>query len=805
MIQEYGKTPMGKHIIDSFKGDLVTKANGKGLVNFCTIIKSIDAGKISCTIKSYGIEQHIQAVWDSYWKDFNYSCDCKRYRELDSHRNTECKHIAALRFTLAKQVDAEPDYLNDIISARLENWSYRLIFDPDVTNANDIFFKLTVKIVKYDGSVIPYQQAIKMNHEVSEIYYLILNKYFPELTNDAYIQSGHLLEFMKNQHTVSSRAIEVVVPKEFYRKAVVHLQVKSDSFQKDGNVSFFKLNELLKWHWSIIIDDEELNREEFEKLLIQKEEIVQFRDKYIRIDVTVLAKIIEKIKGKQTPDENDFLQAYFSGNMNLTSEEQNLINKKFINCDFPVPISLHATLRPYQIQGYNWICSNLLSGFGCILADDMGLGKTIQAITVLLQFKEQGFAPNKNIIIVPAALLENWEMEIHKFASSITVARYHGQGRDLDIPCEVLLTTYQTIVRDETLLSEYTFSIMIVDEAHLMKNANTKATKTIKKLKATYRLALSGTPVENHLEDMRSLFDFVLPGYLGDASQFSKLYQIPIEQYHDKEIAEHLQKITQPFLLRRLKTDKNIITDLPDKIITNEYAVLEKDQLALYQKIVDMTLKKSQEIKEPSKRTALVLGLLTSLKQICDHPRIYDKESPAISELSGKAILMVTLLEEILENNEKVLIFSQYVETLECLREIITNELNEKVLLYHGSMSQNERSEALNSFQTSPEYKIFLISLKAGGLGLNLTAASRIIHYDLWYNPAVENQATDRAFRIGQKRNVFVHRFIVKNSFEEKIDDMLSHKKDLIEMGVASGESWIARMSNDELKILFER
>jgi SNF2 family DNA or RNA helicase len=725
---------------------------------------------------------------------------------LDNYRHTECKHIAAFRFALAKQVDAEPDYLNNIVPQRLDDWWYRLIFEPNEINADNISFKFTVEIINVDnGTVIPYQQAIKMNYEVSEIYYPILDKYFPEIRNNSYIQSANLIEFMKNKHTVSGRAIEVIVPKEFYRKAVVRLYIKSALFQKSSTVSFFKLNELLKWHWSIAIEDEELNKEEFEKMLLQKEEIVKFRDKYIRIDASELAKIIEKIKEKQIPDENDFLQAYFSESIDLTHEEESIIKQKFVNCNFSVPSAIKATLRSYQIQGYNWICSNLLSGFGCILADDMGLGKTIQAISVLLQFKNEGFLPNKNIIIVPAALLENWEMEIHKFAPSISVIRYHGPGRDFDVTCDVLLTTYQTIVRDETLLSEYTFSLMIADEAHLMKNANTKATKAIKTIKANYKLALSGTPVENHLEDMRSLFDFILPGYLGTSSQFNILYQTPIERDHDKSVAEYLQKITQPFLLRRLKTDKNIITDLPDKIIKNEYAVLEKNQLALYQKFVDLVLKKSQETKEQPKRTALVLNLLTSLKQICDHPRIYDKESPAKSELSGKSILMLTLLEEILENDEKVLIFSQYVETLECLREIITNELNEKVLLYHGGMSQNERSEAVNSFQTNSEYKIFLISLKAGGLGLNLTAASRIIHYDLWYNPAVENQATDRAFRIGQERNVFVHRFIVKNTFEEKIDDMLSHKKELIEMSVPSGESWIAQMSNDELKMLFDR
>jgi SNF2 family DNA or RNA helicase len=271
----------------------------------------------------------------------------------------------------------------------------------------------------------------------------------------------------------------------------------------------------------------------------------------------------------------------------------------------------------------------------------------------------------------------------------------------------------------------------------------------------------------------------------------------------NKEKADALRNITSPFLLRRLKTDKTIIKDLPEKIVSNEYAVLEKDQAALYESVVAESIQKSEKI-DPKERSSLILSLLTSLKQICDHPRVFDKESPAVSQLSGKAQLLLTLLDEILANREKTLIFSQYVETLECLEKIIRKELGEAALLYHGGLNQNIRAGIIDRFQNDPAAKILLVSLRAGGLGLNLTAASRVIHYDLWYNPAVENQATDRAFRIGQKRTVFVHRFITKNSFEEKIDAMITGKKELADMTVASGESWIARMSHDELKALFD-
>jgi SNF2 family DNA or RNA helicase len=434
----------------------------------------------------------------------------------------------------------------------------------------------------------------------------------------------------------------------------------------------------------------------------------------------------------------------------------------------------------------------------------MGLGKTVQSIAALLRLKEEGLLGKGCLVIAPASLLSNWEKELDRFAPSLGVSRYHGSRRQLDRKQDVFLTTYQTAVRDAEKLKKESFSLLLVDEAHLMKNAETRVSRTVKQLRSQYRLALSGTPVENRLEDLRSLFDFILPGYLGTATHFREQYRIPIEVRRNREQAEALQKITSPFLLRRLKTDKKIIKELPKKIVSNEYAVLEKDQAALYESIVAESIKKSKEL-DPKERPSLILSMLTSLKQICDHPRVFDKESPAVSSLSGKAQLLLTLLEEILANREKTLVFSQYVETLDCLQWIIKKELGEAPLIFHGGLSQATRTETINRFQEDPSARILLVSLKAGGLGLNLTAASRVIHYDLWYNPAVENQATDRAFRIGQKRNVFVHRFITKNSFEEKIDAMITSKKELADMTVASGESWIAKMTHEELKALFER
>ena len=637
---------------------------------------------------------------------------------------------------------------------------------------------------------------------------IALSNYLPEIkelfTNQKIaLSETRLISFLDSSSSLLTRLGMVVnLPKALARELKPRLVIKGKT-DSGSLVKYLDLDSLQDFEWQIAVGDEVMSLREFEKLVASKRTMVRFKDGYVKMQAQEFTRLLKKAK-TAAPDRNDFIKAHFSGDTELAFDARKTINKIFREHDFPVPSSLNADLRQYQVRGYNWICSLLLYGFGCILADDMGLGKTVQSIAVILRLKEEGLINNECLIVAPAALLSNWEKELGRFAPELNVARYHGNRRKFDKKSLIFLTTYQTVVRDEKKLKNKTFSLLLVDEAHLMKNSTTRISHAVKAIKSKYRLALSGTPVENRLEDLRSLFDFIMPGYLGNAKEFKEQFRVPIEVMRNREKAQSLSKITSPFLLRRLKTDKKIIRDLPDKVVTNEYAVLEKEQAALYETVVAESIKKSREL-DSKERPSLIFYLLTSLKQICNHPRVYDKESPAVMELSGKAQLLVTLLEKILANREKTLIFSQYVETLDCLQRIIKKELGEAPLIYHGSLSQNMRAQTIEKFQTDPSSGILLISLKAGGLGLNLTAASRVIHYDLWYNPAVENQATDRAFRIGQNRTVFVHRLITKNSFEEKIDEMLSGKQELADMTIKSGESWLARMSHEELKALFER
>jgi uncharacterized Zn finger protein/superfamily II DNA or RNA helicase len=692
-------------------------------------------------------------------------------------------------------------------------WKYRFTIKPLAGAAETADFTLSMDLLlEAEGEIkrIPLKNAAQKTGSIAVLKApTALSNYLPEIRTlssqtRVRLSEERLVDFLDHASGLLSRlGIEVVLPKGFHRELKPRLVLQGTARQGGSLVSYLALDSLLNWEWQVAIGDTILKPDEFEALIQQKRALVRFKDGFVRLDPAELAKLLKKARDGE-PTINDFLKAHFAGDSILSFDARGIVEKLFTERRFPAPKSLKASLRPYQKRGYHWICSLLLAGFGCVLADDMGLGKTVQSIAVLLRLREEGLLQDRCLIVAPAALLENWERELNRFAPSLQVIRYHGASRRLAGEAQVFLTTYQTAVRDAAQLQKHPFSLLIVDEAHLMKNAETRGARTIKQLRSQYRLALSGTPVENRLEDLRSLFDFILPGYLGTAAQFKEEYRIPIEVLRQKEKAAALRKITGPFLLRRLKTDRAIIPDLPEKISVNEYAALEKEQAALYEGIVAETMEKSETL-DPKDRPSLVLALLTALKQVCDHPRVYDKESPPVSRLSGKALLLLTLLQEILANREKVLIFSQYVETLACLQSIIQNELGEGTLIYHGGLTQKERSEAIRRFQDEGAFRIFLVSLKAGGLGLNLTAASRVIHYDLWYNPAVENQATDRVFRIGQKRNVFVHRFITKNSFEEKIDIMLRDKRELADMTVSSGESWLARMSHEELKALFSR
>ncbi len=465
------------------------------------------------------------------------------------------------------------------------------------------------------------------------------------------------------------------------------------------------------------------------------------------------------------------------------------------------PDTLTGELRPYQKIGYSWLIQNIRYHFGCILADDMGLGKTIQILAAILFYKERNKLENRpSLIIVPPTLISNWENEIKKFTPELSYYIYHGSNRTYPLEeYDIILTSYGVVRLDLDLFLDETWLLCVIDEAQNIKNPNTEQTKAIKSVNATTKIALTGTPIENKLMDYWSIFDFVHKGYLSTKDDFKRQFVMPIEKLEDEETLHELRTIAKPFVLRRLKTDDDIKKELPEKFINDIYCTLSKKQVKLYNAILEeifFDIENSKGIQ----RKGIILKILTALKQTCNHPaQFLAIKNPKISE-SGKMELLVNILENILDNDEKVIIFTQYVEMGKLIQQLISKKFKQEVLFLHGSQTREEKTRIIDTFQEDENYKIFVATLKTGGTGLNLTAAQNVIHYDLWWNPAVENQATDRVHRIGQENDVMVYRFITKGTLEETIDAISKHKKDLAAKSISNDETFLTEMTNEELK-----
>lgn len=676
--------------------------------------------------------------------------------------------------------------------------------------------KLSASVAKLDEvnpKYVDLPNAVRQAKDKERIlkFPIVLSSYLPAMTELATKPSidlslDEVADFLQSSSKLLQRfGVEIILPKGLQKvlspKAVI--SVKSRSGSKPVQV-FFTKESFLEYDHKIMLGDYELSVKDFKKLVNQNSKLIKFRNQYVLLDPDEVAKLFAKLENEKPLSQQEIMQAVLSEEAVVSKEVKAQMDEIFKAELLSTPKKLRATLRTYQQKGFSWMYANIRSGFGCMLADDMGLGKTIQVIALLLTLQEKNILKSENgmgvLIVAPASLLSNWKHETEKFAPSLTCEVFHGTGRKLR-KSDITLTTYQTMQKDIEKICEANFTGIILDEAQAIKNSNTKTSRAVKKPEVKFKIALTGTPVENSLEDMRSIFDFILPNYFGDAKTFRNKWRIPIELHANTEASDRFAKITAPFVLRRLKTDKQIISDLPEKIITNAYCNLTPQQVAMYEALIQSELKPLLDAKTAIARTSLVLKLLTSLKQVCNHPRTFDKTSEPTAELSGKMQTLCLLLKDILESGEKVIIFSQYVQTISLMEKIIQKDLKTFCLRITGRMSQETRTKNVELFQTSPEYRIMLISLKAGGTGLNLTAASRVIHFDLWFNPAVEDQATDRAFRIGQKRNVFVHRLICEGTFEEKIDEMIQKKRNIAE-SISGGETWISKLNNTEIQEL---
>lgn len=611
--------------------------------------------------------------------------------------------------------------------------------------------------------------------------------------------------------------VNVIMPKALRTLIRPQISVKLKSKGKDSN-GFLSMNDLLDFNWQVAVGNVFLSPEEFDRLLGRAGGLLRFKEQYVYIDEAGLSKLQKVLNAPPKIKPGELLQAALCGEykgepVELTDEVRELIRQFTSQSIIPLPENINAKLRPYQERGFSWMYRNMKIGFGSIIADDMGLGKTLQVITLLAKMKEEGAMDKKKaLVVVPTGLLHNWQAEVKRFAPGLTTGVYHGTARDLkDVVCmnaDIILSTYGVVRSDADILKKQKWQVLVIDEAQNIKNSDAAQSKAIRSIPANCYIAMSGTPVENRLSEFWSIIDFTNKGYLGSAKDFSDSYAKPIQKYGDSHVAERFRKVTAPFLMRRLKTDKSIISDLPDKIERNELASLTPEQAALYQETVNkcMAVIESMEGEDSQtlfKRQGLILQMMLALKQICNHPTQYLKDNRMDATLSGKTEMLLDMLRSIIDADEKVLIFTQFREMGDLLRHFIRTTLDEEPMFYHGGCSLKQRQEMVDRFQNNRNDRIFILSLKAAGTGLNLTAATHVIHYDLWWNPAVEAQATDRAYRIGQHKNVQVHRFITQNTFEERIDAMIQEKKHLADLTVSTGESWIGKLSNKELHEIF--
>jgi SNF2 family DNA or RNA helicase/uncharacterized Zn finger protein len=570
--------------------------------------------------------------------------------------------------------------------------------------------------------------------------------------------------------------------------------------------SFLNLEEMLAFDWQIALGDQMISLYEFEKLTKGLSGIVSIKGSYVLIDRAEIQQMLNSMSSDRELSSNDLLKAalteeYREAKITISGKAHDMIMSLLQEPNLELPRNLNALLRPYQLRGWQWLYRNANAGFGSIIADDMGLGKTLQVITMLLRFKEEDrFKNHPALIVVPTTLIANWQKEIERFAESLSLFVYHGQGRRFsDNGYDLLITSYGILRSDIEIFQKRKWSVVIIDEVQNIKNPHTEQTKAVKKLKAPVRIAMSGTPVENRLSEYWSIFDFINKGYLGSLKFFKEEIATPIEMFRDEKQLEKFRKITSPFILRRMKTDKTIIDDLPEKIENDRYVSLTKEQTAIYQNVVESMISGIEDEESGSfKRAGMIFKLMTALKQVCNHPSQFLKKEDPNPQLSGKAMMLLELLQTIYENDEKVLIFTQYKEMGDILAKMIEHHFGNRTLFLHGSTTLKVRNELVIDFQEKRQYKTFILSIKAGGTGLNLTAANHVIHYDLWWNPAVEAQATDRAFRIGQHKNVMVYRLISRGTFEEKINEMLISKKDLANLTVTAGEKWIGELSDKE-------
>ena len=620
----------------------------------------------------------------------------------------------------------------------------------------------------------------------------------------------------------------VIVPAwympEGRRRAKVRLKTSAPQRKKAASPSgSFSLDGLVAYQYELSIGGERVSEEEWRRLVAAKTPLVQFRGQWIELDRDHIQRLLEFWQERERTEPEltlqDLLRAEAEGGDDLEWDHDEAVQAmvarlqdKSVMMPVADPPMLCGSLRDYQRRGVAWLRYLESLGLNPCLADDMGLGKTLEVIAHLLAERDdasEALAPT--LVIAPTSVVGNWQKEIGRFAPNLRTLVHHGGDRSKQESAfreacresDVVITSFALARLDEKLLRGLQWRRVVVDEAQNIKNPQTAQARAVGKFPAQHRLALTGTPVENRLLDLWSIFNFLNPGYLGKQAQFRKSFELPIQRDNDLARSATLKKLVEPFILRRLKTDPRIIDDLPEKVEQKMFCNLTAEQASLYEAVVKEASRQVDEV-EGIERRGLILATLTRLKQVCNHPAQFLQDGSAFtSERSHKLRRLVEMLEEVIASGESALVFTQYAELGRALEAYVARSLHCSVYYLHGGTSAAKRERMIAAFQDpETEPAVFILSLRAGGVGINLTRANHVFHFDRWWNPAVEDQATDRAFRIGQRKNVFVHKFVAIGTLEERIDQMIEEKRRISGTILGADESWLAELDNETFKDL---
>ncbi len=626
-----------------------------------------------------------------------------------------------------------------------------------------------------------------------------------ELDNDAI--ADFLLDGLQR---LSATGLEVLLPRDLVRSLTVTASVSASNASESSGI--FALDSLCELKVTASLDGSPLSPDELLLLSHSEHNVVRIRNTFIRVDARLTKQLQRRLTATEALGaalsgqiivDDDHIDVETVGPLaDLVAKVKGLTDRRSVDA----VDGLVAELRPYQRRGVAWLQQISELAGGGILADDMGLGKTLQVIAphLLRNQPSTTTTTGATLVVGPASLVTNWIREFERFAPGVRTHRYHGPGRNLDEvePGDVVISTYATVRRDRELLSEHEWAMVVADEAQHVKNHGSATARALRSLPAGVRLAVTGTPVENQLNDLWALTDWTVPGLLGTKAGFRRRFANPIERDNDPTATTQLGAVIAPFVLRRTKSDPSIAPDLPSRTEIDHVVPLSTEQTALYRGVTADVLQQVEE-SEGIQRRGLVLKLLTALKQICDHPRWWLDQDGPLAARSGKLQAFDDLANEMVQSGDATLVFTQYVSMGHLLVERL-GQLGIQSQFLHGGTSTTARQTMVDRFQDGSGPQVFIISIKAGGTGLNLTRANHVIHYDRWWNPAVENQASDRAWRIGQKRAVFVHRLTSEGTLEESIAAELRRKASLADAVVGSGEGWLGELDNNTLRSLVE-